>query len=273
VSDSTVPHARHLTYVESREDSRTFTDAQATLRDSRKSEIAIVLLLSLGASAAYAILSLFRSPVRGGRTVLSHPPVRLVDLAQQILATFLAVVPVLLVGHLLRQGGESWQDLRLTVDGRRQSINDLATGTVIAIVVGTIGLAFYICAVRLGVNRTVIPVVGNGPWWSLPMSVAHAAQNAIVEETIVLGYLLHRLRQIDWTDRSALVASALLRGSYHLYQGYGAFAANFLMGITFGLWWQKGRRTTPLVVAHFVIDAAVFVGYPLVRARWTWIPH
>ncbi len=105
------------------------------------------------------------------------------------------------------------------------------------------------------------------------MSVLRAAQNAIVEETIVLAYLLHRLRQIGWTDRTALVASALLRGTYHLYQGYGAFAANLLMGIAFGLWWQKGRRTMPLVVAHFVIDAAVFVGYPLVKARWTWIPH
>jgi hypothetical protein len=45
------------------------------------------------------------------------------------------------------------------------------------------------------------------------------------------------------------------------------------MGLLFGRWYQKGRRAVPLVVAHFLIDAVVFLGYPLVRTRWTWLPR
>ncbi len=33
------------------------------------------------------------------------------------------------------------------------------------------------------------------------------------------AYLLHRLRQLGWSDGRALAVSAVLRGSYHLYQG------------------------------------------------------
>ena len=105
------------------------------------------------------------------------------------------------------------------------------------------------------------------------MSQALAFANGWAEEVIVVGYLLHRLRQIGWTDRRSMATSALIRGSYHLYQGYGAFAANALMGVAFAWWWQRGKRTVPLVIAHFLIDAVVFVGYPLVRDRWTWLPR
>ena len=62
-----------------------------------------------------------------------------------------------------------------------------------------------------------------------------AVQNAILEEVIVVGYLLRRLGQLGWTPGTALVASAVLRGSYHLYQGIGGFIGNMVMGVVFVL--------------------------------------
>ena len=59
-----------------------------------------------------------------------------------------------------------------------------------------------------------------------------------------------------------IVAAAVFRGSYHLYQGFGAFVGNFLMGMLFGYLYSRSRRVLPFVIAHFVIDAAIFVGYP-----------
>ena len=54
--------------------------------------------------------------------------------------------------------------------------------------------------------------------------------------------------------------SALVRGSYHLYQGFGGFAGNLIMGVIFGLIYLRWRRVGPLVVAHTLLDITAFVG-------------
>ena len=78
----------------------------------------------------------------------------------------------------------------------------------------------------------------------------------------MIGYLFARLRQLGWGQWQIILAAAVLRGSYHLYQGYGSFVGNVAMGLLFGWLYTRYRRVLPLVIAHFVIDAAVFVGYP-----------
>ena len=58
-------------------------------------------------------------------------------------------------------------------------------------------------------------------------------------------------------------ALALLRGAYHLYQGIGPGVGNALMGVVFALVFLRVRRVMPLVIAHALLDAVGFVGYPL----------
>ena len=53
--------------------------------------------------------------------------------------------------------------------------------------------------------------------------------------------------------RRALVASAVLRGAYHLYQGFGGFVGNAVMGLLFGWLFLRTRRVMPLVVAHTAV--------------------
>jgi membrane protease YdiL (CAAX protease family) len=65
--------------------------------------------------------------------------------------------------------------------------------------------------------------------------------------------------------------SALLRGSYHLYQGFGGFIGNFFMGLLFGYLYQRWGRVMPLVVAHFLLDAAIFVGYSALKDVLTFL--
>ena len=102
--------------------------------------------------------------------------------------------------------------------------------------------------------------------------VLSAAQNAVLEEVLVAGYLLHRLRQLGWSDNRALLVSALLRGSYHLYQGFGGFAGTVAMGLLFGRLYQRWGRVTPLVVAHTLIDVVAFVGYAELAGHVSWLP-
>ena len=79
---------------------------------------------------------------------------------------------------------------------------------------------------------------------------------------------MERLRELRWSAPAIVVASALLRGSYHLYQGWGAFVGNAIMGLVFAEYYRRRRRVMPLVVAHTIMDMVVFVGYALIPAAW-----
>ena len=82
---------------------------------------------------------------------------------------------------------------------------------------------------------------------------------------MVVGYLITRLRQLGRTAPWAIGLAAVLRGSYHLYQGFGAFIGNAVMGVVFGWFFLRTRRVMPLIVAHTILDTVSFVG--LRRAR------
>src|SRR6266542_1919166 len=99
-----------------------------------------------------------------------------------------------------------------------------------------------------------------------------AARSGLLEEVIICGYLLRRLDQLGWSKGRALWASALLRGAYHLYQGYGGFVGNVVLGLLFGRVYQRRGRTTPLVIAHFLIDAGAGLGYLALRGKVSWLP-
>jgi membrane protease YdiL (CAAX protease family) len=67
------------------------------------------------------------------------------------------------------------------------------------------------------------------------------------------------------------VWSSLLRGAYHLYQGFGAGLGNIAMGLVFGYAWQRTKRLWPLVIAHGLIDTVAFVGYALLTGHLGWL--
>ena len=95
------------------------------------------------------------------------------------------------------------------------------------------------------------------------MLVLSAIRHAVVEEVIVVGYLLDRLGKLGWSVPAAIAASALLRGSYHLYQGFGPFIGNAVMGVVFALVYTRTKRVMPLVIAHAILDTVAFVGFSL----------
>jgi hypothetical protein len=80
---------------------------------------------------------------------------------------------------------------------------------------------------------------------------------------LVVGYLVTRLEELRWPAWAVLGTSAVLRGTYHLYQGFGPFLGNVAMGVIFGAFYRRYRRVMPLVVAHTVLDVVAFVGYEL----------
>jgi membrane protease YdiL (CAAX protease family) len=241
-------------------------------------ELCLVFALSLGKSGIYAIVDLIASATAPGRladqaAVLngSRAPGRpWLDLALQLLALGFGLTPVLLVAYLLVRSGSSVRTLGIDA---RQPRRDLARGTALAAAIGGTGLAFYLVTHALGVDLTVVAEDLPDVWWRIPILILSAAQNALLEEMVVVGYLLTRLRELGWGPRSAIATSALVRGSYHLYQGVGGFLGNAAMGVVFGWLYHRWGRVTPLVIAHTLIDAVAFVGYALLVGHVGWLPQ
>ncbi|MER5780402.1 CPBP family intramembrane glutamic endopeptidase [Streptomyces mobaraensis] len=249
----------------------------APSRRTLGTETVLVLALSLGASGVSALISFIGALTRPGglkdqaaRLNTSHAPGRpWLDLAWQLFGIATALVPVLLVAHLLSREGAG---LRSIGFDRRRPGSDLARGTAVAAVVGGTGLLLYLGARAAGSNLTVVPESLPDVWWKFPVLIASAVQNAVLEEVVVVGYLLRRLDQTGWGPLAALAASAVLRGSYHLYQGVGGLFGNVAMGVLFVLLYRRWGRVGPLVAAHALIDIVAFVGYALLAGKVGWLP-
>ncbi|WP_028810073.1 CPBP family intramembrane glutamic endopeptidase [Streptomyces sp. 351MFTsu5.1] len=250
---------------------------RALSRKFFRDETLLVLGLSLGASGVSALISFVGSITKPGGlkdqaatlNASAAPGRPWLDLSWQLFGIASALVPVLLVAHLLLREGES---LRTLGFDRTRPAFDLVRGAGIAAVIGSTGIAFYLAARGLGFNLTVVPEALPDVWWKYPVLILSAMQNAILEEVIVVGYLLRRLGQLGWTPGTALVASSVLRGSYHLYQGVGGFIGNMVMGVVFVYLYRRWGRVGPLVVAHSLLDIGAFVGYALLAGKVGWLP-
>ncbi len=236
-------------------------------------EVLIVLGLSLGQSAVYSIVQLLdkitRAPLAQGTSTLnrSQSSREYFDLTYQLLDIVFALVPVVLVIYFLtehRASGEPGTSAfrKLGFNFARPG-KDLAQGLGLAALIGIPSLGLYAAGRALGITTAIIPSALDAYWWTVPVLILSAVRHGIVEEVIVVGYLLDRLGKFGWSLPFAIAASAVLRGSYHLYQGFGPFIGNVVMGVVFALIYTRTRRVMPLVIAHAVLDTVAFVGFSL----------
>ena len=230
-------------------------------RRTRIEEVVVVLMLSLLASAVYAILSLLEAPLAG---VVVASANQSTQLARQLVGIVFGLAPVFLVVHLVRRSGEGVAGIGFAAD---RPGPDVATGLALFAVVGLAGLGLYLAAVELGVNRFVVPAPPLGHWWTVPVLLLSALEAALIEEVIVLGYLVTRLRQLSWSPVASVAGGSLLRASYHLYQGWGGFLGNLAMGVLFSVLFLRWKRTWPFVIAHFLLDVGAGIGYIAFRER------
>jgi membrane protease YdiL (CAAX protease family) len=240
-------------------------------------EILVVLTVTLGLSAMRSALSLIDAllqpvPLNEQQVALNAPAAQaeLVDLAVQLVRVLQLVGWGALGGYLLVRAGFALRSVGL--DACRPG-RDAAGAAGLAALIGVPGLGLYLVARAAGVSVTVAPSTLDDTWWRLPVLIASAAANSWAEEVVMVAYLLTRLRQLGWSENRSLLAQALLRGSYHLYQGLGGFVGNLVMGLVFGRVWQRTNRLWTLVGAHALIDVVAFTGYALLAGRVGWLDN
>jgi membrane protease YdiL (CAAX protease family) len=277
--------------VEKQEDQSRFSRTVAWLRLTRPDdapdlsrrdrvllrwEIVAVFAVSLGASGLYAFISLIgsltaRVALHSQQVTLngSQAPGRpLLDLFLQLDSLLSGVAPVLLAVYLLFRAGD-WSSIGLDW---KQPGRDVLRGATLAACIGFSGLGLYLIAYKLGIAVNVVAEGLPNVWWRFPVLVLSALQNGLLEEVLVTGYLLTRLRKLGVNPAAAIAISATLRGSYHLYQGFGGFIGNAIMGVIFGVLFLRWRRVGPMIIAHSLIDAVAFIGYALLVGHVSWLP-
>ncbi len=232
-----------------------------------------MLAVTFGVSAMVALLRLADAVLSGlpaSRIRLNQNLSRydLINLGLNLVSIAQLVAWGLLALYLLWRSGIGPARIGL---GRLRWPGDVAGGLGLAAVIGIPGLALYLAARALGLNAEVEPTSLASTWWRIPVLILAAFANGFAEEVVVVGYLITRLRQLGLTPARAVLASSVLRGLYHVYQGFGAGLGNLVMGLVFGYAWYRWGRLWPLVIAHGVINSVAFVGYILLAGHLSWL--
>lgn len=237
-------------------------------------ELLIVFSLSLGASAIYSVVSLIakltaKAGLAGQTTLINGAMAERewLDLTYQILSVTFGLAPVALAlyflwqSNLLEGRGNPFQTIGLNFE---KPAFWITRGFGLAALIGIPGLGLYIASRLLGLSSKIIPAELPDYWWTIPVLLLAAVRASLLEEVLVVAYLFDRLNRIGVSSRAQIFIGATLRGSYHLYQGFGGFIGNFVMGLAFGWAYKKWGRVMPLVLAHFILDAVSFVGYAMI---------
>jgi membrane protease YdiL (CAAX protease family) len=233
--------------------------------------------VSLGASGVSALVSFIgsvtaRQSLSSQQVILngSQAPGRpLLDLFLQLVSVASAVAPVVLVFYLLARSGEGPSSIGVDLSQPRR---DFLRGAALAALIGGAGLGLYFIAYKSGIALNVVAENLPDVWWRIPVLLLSALENGVLEEVLVTGYLISRLRRLGVRPWLAVAISATLRGSYHLYQGLGGFFGNAVMGVIFGTLFLRWRRANPMIIAHTLIDATAFIGYAVLAGHVSWLP-
>ncbi|MGY4708109.1 CPBP family intramembrane glutamic endopeptidase [Mycolicibacterium sp. CBM1] len=248
-------------------------DTVGSDRRGLRIEVGVMLAVTFGVSAVTAILELFDAVLSGlaGHRVRLNPNLSrydLINLGLNLASVAQLVAWGLLGLYLLWRSGIGPTRIGL---GRLRWRGDLLGGLGLAALIGIPGLLLYLGARCLGMNAQVEPSALHDTWWRIPVLIVAAFANGFAEEVVVVGYLITRLQQLGLSRNRAILVSSALRGTYHLYQGFGAGLGNLAMGLVFGYAWCRTGRLWPLVIAHGVIDTVAFVGYAMLAGHLGWL--
>ena len=240
-------------------------------------ETALVVGIAVGLSAARSVLDFAYAAgapggLRAGSATIvgSLAPGRpWIDLGLQVVSLAGLALPALLAAHLTRRSAGTVAVIGLSRDRWRPGV---VAGLALAAAIGGLGLAAYLVSRAAGLSVTVVAASLPHVWWSSAVLVLAACANAVLEEAVLVGYLLYRCRQLGWPDWRAAALSGGIRGAYHLYQGLAGGLGSLLMGLVFARIYQRTGTIVPLLVAHATIDIVAFLGYAELAGHVGWLP-
>jgi membrane protease YdiL (CAAX protease family) len=96
-------------------------------------------------------------------------------------------------------------------------------------------------------------------WLCVAASVVSLTLNSIVEETVMRGIIITKLRQATGSVVVAVIASALVTASYHIYQGIAWQPTHIVYALLAAAMFVVVGRLWPLILGHTLYN--VFLQY------------
>lgn len=81
--------------------------------------------------------------------------------------------------------------------------------------------------------------------------------NSVYEETLIIGYLFKRLEK--YHPVLVIGFSAMIRISYHTYQGWVGVFVILCTGLIFGFYYFRYKKLWPLIIGHGIDNLMVFL--------------
>lgn len=220
-------------------------------------ETVVVMLATFGTSIGVAVLDLAGRLVGyplGGNPFLvfipGHATLSVVLASGYLLLQGVAIVA--LVIYVLYRSGESLGSLGLSWWRKRRDLLLLVPFAVLALGLQWLGQRFPLAGQVTSASGSVhVPAV------YAVTGVVRSVQAGIIEEIVVLGFVLTRLRQLGVHPVFAIVISAVLRASYHVEYGWAVLGPLFF-GIGVGVMYLSTRRLLPAIVVHASYDVWTF---------------
>jgi membrane protease YdiL (CAAX protease family) len=160
-----------------------------------------------------------------------------------------------LVLYLLTRSGEGAESIGLTLDSSRiRGDAALILPVFAAAYLGPL-LVLQVILQDLGVHGYSPTTTGAPPSYAIAVLVA-GLQAGVVEEIVVLGYLVRRLEQLGFKSGPLLAIAVAVRVSYHVYYGLSVIAFAVWAAVSVIIY-RRYRRLWPFIVVHVLWDCIV----------------
>jgi membrane protease YdiL (CAAX protease family) len=111
-------------------------------------------------------------------------------------------------------------------------------------------------------------IEGVFPRISIPSILLMSLVISFYEEVLFRGLLLARLRQIFRSPAAAVIASSLLFGSMHIYEGYAAVIMITIFGLILAVCTLWRKSLVAAIVAHFLFNSFQLIMLHTISDTW-----
>jgi hypothetical protein len=235
----------------------------APLRERRRLKIELLIVLAIFPlpyvfSAIQALVGALLGKGEGPRIPNVFPGHLAAGLPFVVLDTALPLAAAALALYLLWASGEGGP--RAIGLDRSQIRGDLALILPVFLLCNLVPIAGLGLLLHAAGVKGTSPAAGHYPsYYNLALAVS-ALVAGVVEEIVVLGYLVRRLEQLGLRTIWVVLIAVAVRGSYHLYYGWGVLPLLAWATVTV-LFYRRYRRLWPFVFVHISWDlGTLFLG-------------
>jgi membrane protease YdiL (CAAX protease family) len=176
-----------------------------------------------------------------------------------LLDLFLTLEPLAaaaLVIYLLWNSGEGGaRAIGLDRSDPRQDLALLLPVFLLCFLIPEAGVSWMLHA---GGIQSITPASQRLPGYYAIVGVAMAVIAGVVEEIVVLGFLVRRLEQSGVRPVAGVVIAVLVRISYHLYYGWGVLPI-LAWALASVLMYRRYRRLGPFIAVHALWDTGLIL--------------